>query len=89
MTFLHVGRKVQEFRRSRKLTPEQFAEKAGVSVTYIRRIENAGVNLTLRSLVHSSNLLQVPITRLFDPPETTASRPGRPRKPGRPKKVQS
>lgn len=72
-----VGRRVAELRIKRELTQAQLAEEAEVSLRYLQSVE-AGLNLTLESLVKFANLFHVPVIELFKPPHTKASRPGRP-----------
>lgn len=77
---LNVGRRVAELRRATGQTQEQLAERLGVSVQYVSRIE-AGTNLTLATMVSLARALKVPTIELLHPPGPEArSRRGRPRK---------
>ncbi len=73
-----VGRRVAELRSG---TQEELAERLGVSIKYLQRIEAGRPNLTIRSLVRIANALEVPVAELFDRPESLESRTGRPPRP--------
>jgi transcriptional regulator with XRE-family HTH domain len=74
-----VGRRVAEARGARGLTQQELADKAGVSLKYVQRIEAGRENLTIRSLVWLADLLRVPVIEVFKPPGSRVVRPGRPR----------
>jgi transcriptional regulator with XRE-family HTH domain len=59
-----VGKRVKALRALRGLTQEQFAEKVGVSVPYLQRLERGAENSTLRSLVKLANALDVDVAVL-------------------------
>ncbi len=74
-----VGRRIAELRRERGETQAQLAERLQVSIKYLQRVER-GVNLTIDSLVHLANHLDVGVRDLFDAPRgrPTSRRVGRP-----------
>jgi transcriptional regulator with XRE-family HTH domain len=75
---------VAERRRNAGLTQEQLAERLDVSIKYLQRLEAGDENLTIRSLVRISNVLDVAPSQLFTPLRNARrSKPGRPRKPAR------
>lgn len=76
-----VGRRIAELRLAAGHTQESFARALGTSPQYAQRLE-AGLNLTLHSLVKVANALSVPVSALLEP---TAHR--RPTRAGRPPKV--
>ena len=78
-----VGRRVAEFRRERGYTQEVFAERAGVSLKFIQRVEGGRENLTVRSLTRFASLLQVAVAELFGEPRSRTVRKGRPPAPAR------
>lgn len=45
-----IGKRVKEFRKIKKLTQEQLAEKAGISVVLIGTLETNGRNITIDTL---------------------------------------
>ena len=59
------------------MTQELFAERHGVSVGHVRRIE-AGENLGIEYLVKIANFLRVPVVALFGAPRDRTIRLGRP-----------
>ncbi len=73
-----VGRRIAEIRAQRNLTQEQLATQADVTLKYLQRIEAGKENLTLESLVHFSNLLQVTLSEFFVKPISHSGRKGRP-----------
>ena len=75
-----VGRRIAELRVARGWTQDVFAERAEVSVGYIREIEAGHENLSLTSLVKLSTLLGVTVPDLFIPPASRQVRRGRPPK---------
>lgn len=76
----NVGRRVAEIRQNSGLSQEKLAERLGLSVQYVSRVE-LGTNLTLATLVKLANSLRVPVTELLLPagPDMKVRR-GRPRK---------
>jgi len=77
---LNVGRRIAELRQGADLSQEQLAEKLGVSVQYLSRVE-LGTNLTLATLAKLANGLRVTVADLLLPagPQMKVRR-GRPRK---------
>jgi len=62
------------------MTQELLAEKLGVSVKYLQRIEAGAENLTLRSLVGLANGLDLsPVALIQRPRNSVVRKPGRPR----------
>ena len=75
-----VGRRIAELRQERGWTQEQTAEKLGVSLRHMKRLE-AGHNLTLHSLVRIAVKLGVPTAALLQSPKAWGVRArGRPTK---------
>ena len=76
-----VGSHVAERRRSIGFTQEELAERLGVSIKYLQRLEAGDENLTLRSLVSLANGLDIAPSALIQRPRNAVARkPGRPRK---------
>jgi len=75
---------VANLRRMREragLTQEQTAERAGVDVTYVQKLERKGANVTLKALVSIAVALGCGVGDLLAPSGPVAKRrPGRPRK---------
>jgi transcriptional regulator with XRE-family HTH domain len=74
-----LGRRVREVRTGRGWTQEAAAERLGIDVRELQRIEAGRVNLTLHTLLRLARVLGAPVRELFDAPKSRA-----PRKPGRP-----
>lgn len=76
-----VGAQLAERRRHLALTQEALAERLGVGVKYLQRLEAGSENLTLRSLVSLANDLHTSVVDLIARPRNSqSSRPGRPKK---------
>lgn len=75
-----VGRRIAELRQGEGVTQEAFAERLGVSLKYVQRIEGGRQNLTLRSLARLASMLGVAPAELFSQPANVESRVGRPRR---------
>ena len=76
------GRRVAELRRERGWVQSELAERLGVTLGYVQRVEAGRENLTIRSLALLAPVLRTSPYELLRPP---ASRPRR--APGRPRKV--
>lgn len=74
-----LGQRVIELRLARGWTQEELADRVGVDVRDLRRIER-GSNITVRMLVRVARGLAVGVGELFERPTTRHFR-----KPGRPK----
>ena len=61
-----LGQQVRALRRQRRLTQEQLAELAGVSLQRIGEIERGQGNPTLNSLVKLSDALDISLSELFE-----------------------
>lgn len=64
--YIALGKQIKLLRENAHLTQEKLAEKAGISLDYLGKIE---VNINkpgLKTLIKISNALSVPIKMLFD-----------------------
>jgi len=75
-----VARRVAELREARGLTQQEFADVLKVTLRYAQSLESGTQNLTLGSLEKLSAALRVPITALFEAPEGSQPKPGRPKR---------
>jgi transcriptional regulator with XRE-family HTH domain len=60
-----VGRRVREFRGALGLTMERFAERAGLSIGMLSKIEHGQTSPSLGTLTSLANAAGVPFTALF------------------------
>ena len=60
------GEKVREIRKTKAISQEELAEKAGMHRTYIGMIERAEKNITLINIEKIANALEVSIKDLFE-----------------------
>jgi transcriptional regulator with XRE-family HTH domain len=79
--FEDFGRCVREARLGRGWTQEAAAERAGIDVRDLQRIEAGRVNVTLRTVFRLAKVLGTSAADLLSPPTSRE-----PRKPGRPAK---
>ena len=68
-----LGQQVRALRRQRRLTQEQLAELAGVSLQHIGEIERGQGNPTLNSLVKVADALDISLSELFENSEQYTS----------------
>ena len=61
-----VAKRLKILRRRRSLTQEALAVKAGLSRTYLARLETARQDPTLSTLVKLAKALGVPVTALLE-----------------------
>ena len=64
--YIALGKQIKTLRENAHLTQEKLAEKAGISLDYLGKIE---VNINkpgLKTLLKISNALSVPIKAIFD-----------------------
>jgi transcriptional regulator with XRE-family HTH domain len=74
-----LGRCVAELRRERGWVQLELAERWGVTIGYVQRVEAGRENLTVRSLALLAQVLRTNVAELFQPPKSRARRrPGRP-----------
>lgn len=59
--YVAIGRRIQSYRLKKELTQEYIAEKAGVSIPHLSRIENGSGKPSLQTLVNICNVLNVTI----------------------------
>jgi transcriptional regulator with XRE-family HTH domain len=76
-----LGRRVAELRRERGWTQEVLANRLGMQVQSLQKIERGAANLTVRTIVRVARGLTTSHVDLFVPPTTRSKRrPGRPSK---------
>jgi transcriptional regulator with XRE-family HTH domain len=75
-----VGRKIAELRRGLGLTQEDLAERLGMPIKNLQRIERGLQNLTIRTLVRMAAAVGVKTAELFVAPASREVKRGRPRK---------
>jgi transcriptional regulator with XRE-family HTH domain len=61
-----IGRRIQELRKSKRLSQEKVAEKADISPTYLSRIECGRENPTLDMFIKLAKALEVEMWEIFD-----------------------
>ncbi len=64
--YINIGKQIKFFREKYHLTQEKLAEKSGISLDYLGKIE---VNINkpgLKTLIKISNALNIHIKNLFD-----------------------
>ncbi len=72
-----MGRRIGEIRRERGYTQEELAERAGVSASYLQKVEHGDVNISFRAMYRLAQALGVRRPDLLEPPRRTVPfRPG-------------
>ncbi len=61
-----LGKRIKSLRESSHLTQEKLAEKCGISLDYLGKIEVCINKPGLKTLIKISNALDIPIKALFD-----------------------
>ena len=62
------------------MTQEQLADRLGVSLRFVQRLEAGQKNSTVRALAEVAAVFRIDVSTLFAPPKTRLIRMGRPRK---------
>lgn len=75
-TDIHLGAKLRAARLARGLTMEQVAAHAGLTKSFISRLERDEVAPSIASLVGVCEALGIRVGELFDPPATSLVRAG-------------
>lgn len=61
-----LGKRIKFLRENTHLTQEKLAEKSGISLDYLGKIEVSINKPGLKTLIKISNALNIPIKALFD-----------------------
>ena len=66
--YIRFGLKVQYYRKLRGLTQEAFADKAGISWSYLAKIESPtrAFGVSMEKLFAIAEALEVPVAKLFE-----------------------
>lgn len=66
--YIRFGLKVQYYRKLRSLTQEAFAEKTGMSWSFVAKIESPtrAFGVSMETLFKIADVLQVPVAKLFE-----------------------
>ena len=68
--YIRFGLRVQYYRKLRGMTQEAFAERVGISWSYLAKIESPtrAFGVSMETLFAMAEALEVPVARLFVPP---------------------
>lgn len=61
-----VSKNIQKIRKERGYTQETFAEKMGVSWSYVSKLESGILNLSLGKIVELANYLETDVKNLLE-----------------------
>ena len=75
-----IGRRIAELRAANGWTQARFAEKLGIALQNVQRMEQGRQNFTVRTLVNVARKLGCDASELWQPPATQPSGRGRPRR---------
>ncbi len=65
---IHFGLKVQYYRKLQGMTQEAFADKVGISWSYLAKIESPTrpFGVSMETLFTIADVLNVPVSKLFE-----------------------
>lgn len=61
-----VGKRIKSAREESGITQEEFAEKLGVSVSFISQVEGGGKKFNLSRIIEASKILEKPVEYFID-----------------------
>lgn len=66
--YIKFGLKVQYYRKLKGMTQEAFAEKAGISWSYLAKIESPTrpFGVSMETLFKIADVLDIPVSKLFE-----------------------
>lgn len=66
--YIKFGLKVQYYRKLRGMTQEVFAEKVGISWSYLAKVESPtrAFGVSMETLFAMAEVLDIPVSKLFD-----------------------
>lgn len=64
--YAKLGKRIKKLRQNANLTQEKLAEKSGISLDYLGKIEVNINKLGLKTLIKVANALDISIKALFD-----------------------
>lgn len=59
MDYYEIGQRIRKYRKARRLSQEELAEKVGISTTHMSHIETGNTKLSLPVLVSLASVLDV------------------------------
>ena len=65
-TWLGIGLNILHYRKEQGMTQMQLAERAGISLAYMQRIETAASSCALDTLIDIAEALRIPLVKLFE-----------------------
>lgn len=76
----YAAANIRRLRKARGFTQEELADRSGLDVTYLARVERATINLSIGVLAVIADALEVEPGRLLRPARMHVIEMGRPRK---------
>lgn len=66
--YIKFGLKVQYYRKLRGMTQEAFAEKVGISWSYLAKVESPtrAFGVSMETLFSIAEVLNIPVSKLFE-----------------------
>ena len=66
--YIRLGLKVQYYRKLRGMTQEDFADKVGISWSYLAKIESPtrAFGVSMETLFTIAEVLNIPVSKLFE-----------------------
>ena len=64
--WLGIGLNILHYRKEQGMTQMQLAERAGISLNFMQRIETAASSCSLDTLIDIAEALRIPLKKLFE-----------------------
>ena len=72
-----VGRRIAQLRREAGLTQAKLAERLGMAIPNVQRIERGAQNVTVQTIARLAGALRVAPLKLLEPPDDGPAQPVR------------
>lgn len=66
LIYKKLGKKIKKIRLEKKLTQQKLAEKVGIGLNFLGKIEVAYSKPSFETIIKISQILDVPLKELFD-----------------------
>ena len=64
--YKNLGKKIKKIRKEKNLTQQKLAEKVGVGLNFLGKIEVAYAKPSFETIIKIAHVLEVPLKDLFD-----------------------
>ncbi len=60
------GKNLQKYRRQKKLSQEELSLELDLDGSYVGKVENAKLNITIDKIIKIANYLEIDVIKLFE-----------------------